>query len=651
MTDNNDWLDGLDETELVIEGRLTNERKDKSPQYLLPLALLQHTIGMDGVKRLHDAENFCAIVVTPSPDWTLPLMHLLKPWEWDFVKARVTPLRPSQIADDTTSIRTMDALAMGGRVLGIGHDPERLLPSSMRTAADMVVRLPPPNGEVIGAVIRRMFGRTLKTIPNDIATGLEFDEIVACLRPGTSPSQCVERLKKAVASKRSSSPITQGVPAIHDLHGYGAAKEWALNLIEDLEAWRRGEIGFDAIDANVVLASLPGLGKTTFARSLAHTTGLPLIATSVGKWFSESPGYLDSIVKQIDKLFVDAKAAAPAIIFLDEIDAVPNRATISPRGADWWLPVITHLLDKLDGAVNDTTDRLIIVGATNHPEKLDTALVRPGRLDRIIHIAPPTAEDMQGILRQHLGTDLEGEDLTQAGQLAAGASGAMAVSWVKTARRTARSAKRSLQMADLLAAIAPADVRTEVMIEGTALHEAGHAIVADILGIGEVESVSIVIRDDRGGSTMLKFDGFLPTRTAVENLTMQLLAGRAAEQVFLGEPGTGSGGGADSDLARATRYVGMLHAGEGLGETLSFRGESKDIPAVLARDPRLAAIVEAHLQKLYRRTLEMIQANRPRVRAVADELIRTRHIGREQFKAILATVDAKAAKRSEANDR
>ncbi|MVS98875.1 hypothetical protein [Devosia marina] len=228
MTDTPDWLDGLDETELVIEGRLTNERKDTSPQHLLPLALLQHTIGMDGVKRLHDTENFCAIVVTPSPDWTLPLMHLLKPWSWDFVQARVKPLRPSQIADDTSSLRTMDALAMGGRVLGIGHDPERLLPSSMRTAADLIVRLPPPNGEVIGAVIRRMFGRTLKTIPNDIVAGLEFDEIVACLRPGTSPSQCVERLKKAVASKRSSSPITQGVPAIHDLHGYGAAKEWAL---------------------------------------------------------------------------------------------------------------------------------------------------------------------------------------------------------------------------------------------------------------------------------------------------------------------------------------------------------------------------------------------------------------------------------------
>jgi ATP-dependent Zn protease len=651
MSDNNDWLDGLDETELVIEGRLTNERNDKSPQYLLPLALLQHTIGMDGVKQLHDTENFCAIVVTPSPDWTLPLMHLLKPWEWDFVQARVTPLRPSQISDDTSSVRTMDALAMRGRVLGIGHDPERLLPSSMRTAADLVVRLPPPNGDVIGAVIRRMFGRTLKSIPNDIAVGLEFDEIVACLRPGTSPTQCLERLNKAVASKRSSSPITQGVPNIQDLHGYGAAKEWALNLIEDLEAWRRGEIGFDAIDANVVLASLPGLGKTTFARSLAHTTGLPLIATTVGKWFSESPGYLDSIVKQIDKVFAEAKAAAPCIVFLDEIDAVPNRATISPRGADWWLPVITHLLDKLDGAVNDTTDRLIIVGATNHPEKLDTALVRPGRLDRIIHIAPPTAEDMQGILRQHLGTDLGGEDLTQAGQLAAGASGAMAVSWVKTARRTARSAKRLMQMADLIAAIAPADIRTEAMIEGTALHEAGHAVVAEVLGIGEVESVSIVIRDDRGGSTMLKFDGFLPTRQAVENLTMQLLAGRAAEEVFLGEPGTGSGGGADSDLARATRYVGMLHVGEGLGETLSFRGESKDIPAVLARDPRLAAIVEAHLQKLYRRTLDMMEANRHRVRAVADELIRTRHIGREQFKAVLASVDAKPTKRSEANDR
>jgi len=97
--------------------------------------------------------------VPPGPDWTVPFAHLLKPWQWDFVQARITPLRPSQLADDNTSVRAVNALANGGRVLGIGHDPDRLLPSSMRTGADMVVRLPQPSGEVVGAVIKRMYGR------------------------------------------------------------------------------------------------------------------------------------------------------------------------------------------------------------------------------------------------------------------------------------------------------------------------------------------------------------------------------------------------------------------------------------------------------------------------------------------------------------
>jgi hypothetical protein len=163
------------------------------------------------------------------------------------------------------------------------------------------------------------------------------------------------------------------------MHGMGEAMAWANRLLADLERWRAGEIPFEAIERHVVLASEPGLGKTTFARSLAKSARLPLVATSVGAWFSSSAGYLDSVVKAIDGAFARAAASAPAILFLDELDALPSREALGPREGSWWTPVIGHMLTTLDGAISGVAGRLIIVGATNYAQKLDPALIRPGR--------------------------------------------------------------------------------------------------------------------------------------------------------------------------------------------------------------------------------------------------------------------------------
>jgi cell division protease FtsH len=638
----NDWLEELDETELIIEGRLTNARMDKSAQYLLPRALLESVVGMEGIKRLHDDKRLCAVIEVPAADWANPTMALLKAWNWDFHHMRTVPLRPSQLADDTSSQQTIHALSAGGRVLGISQDPVRLLPASMRTGADMNISLPPPTGRIIAAVIKAMTGRNPRGLPDHLPIPLGFDEICACLRPKQSASRCVARLLKAIADRSQADPLTQDVPHVRDLHGYGAARSWALDLVEDIDAWRRGDIAFHEIDAAVVLASAPGLGKTSFVRSLARSAGLPLIATSVSQWFANSPGYLDSVIKQIDAVFEQARVMAPAVVFLDEIDAVPNRATISPRGADWWLPVITHLLTRLDGAASDSVDRLVIIAATNHPERLDEALVRPGRLNRIIHIGPPDAEAMRGILRQHLGADLVDADLTLAAGMAAGATGAMAVQWIKSARRAARTAGRPMALSDLLAAIAPQDGRSRETLESTAIHEASHAVIAHVLGLGKIEAISIVRRGHSGGSTVLALDGSVPTRGAVENLVVQLLAGRAAEEAFFGEPGTGSGGDAKSDLARSTRLVGMLHISEGFAGSLLYRGDADAVPGVLARHPDIASAVEAHLHRLYSYALNMVLANRPHIRLVADALLAERQLGSARFLDLMASAEAMA---------
>ncbi|GAB5429295.1 MAG: AAA family ATPase [Devosia indica] len=619
-----------DETELGPTKTPLKRKLDRSKTAysLLPQVMLEIAIGTDFLAKLRGEKSLCLVVETRSDEWVMPIARYLHGnGDWDRWISKTSD--DAKRRDDATGPAMMELLSAGGRVFGVADRFTRL-PDGMVSAADLRIELPELTPEVVETVIRRM-SRQRIAVPKAV-TQLSFNDLASCLRVGDSAKDNLARLERAAAQVRTVTPYSDDVPHIRDLHGYGAAKDWAMALIEDVEAWRRGEIEFDAIAArNVVLSSAPGLGKSSFAKSLAKSLGIPLVATSVGAWFANGPGYLDSVIKQIDQVFASASAVAPAVLLLDEIDALPSRSTLSPRAADWWLPVITHLLTTLDSAVSGVADKLFIVGASNYGDRLDEALVRPGRLDSIIRIGPPDAQALSGIMRQHLGSDLAGEDLSEAANLAFGATGANVVVWVRAARRIARNARRPMMMTDLLLAIAPPDHREADMVERIALHESGHAVACLALGLGKVLSVSIVASGDKGGVTITDFDGRIPTRPIAEKVAMQALAGRAAEEHFLGEPGTGAGGTSSSDLAHATRTIGLLHLGAGLGEDLTFRADQENVHAVLAVNRRHAEAVEADLRLIYQRSLALIGENAPLVRAVADALISRRHLGPAGF--------------------
>jgi len=296
--------------------------------------------------------------------------------------------------------------------------------------------------------------------------------------------------------------------------------------------------------------------------------------------------------------------------------------------------VIGHMLTTLDGAIGQTKN-LIIVAATNFPENLDPALCRPGRLNRKIYIGLPDEKALAGILRQHLGQDLADEDLSMAARLALGCTGADVTGYVKTARASARTAKRPMAMADLLDAIAPPEQRAPEHLRRIAIHEAGHAITAHVLKLGPIRSISIVSRGIAGGFCHVEGDAYAPTREILEAHVVQMLGGRAAEEAILGEAGTGSGGHESSDLASATRELGLLRLSLGLGDELIYRGGREEVPRVLALDPKLSKAVEADLRRLYSRALGIVRDNLPLVHAIYDELLATRHIGGDRFLAIV----------------
>lgn len=190
---------------------------------------------------------------------------------------------------------------------------------------------------------------------------------------------------------------------VEKLTGYGEARQWALDLKEDLNLWREGQLDWAEMSTRLLLSGPPGTGKTTFARALCNTLQVPLVATSVATWLE--PGYLGDVLKCITGTFAAATGRAPCILFIDELDNIGSRGRNTGKHYDdYWTSLINRLLELLDGAAK--TEGVIVVGATNLPGNIDPALLRSGRLEKHVVIPPPDTDAMLGILVHHLGGDL-----------------------------------------------------------------------------------------------------------------------------------------------------------------------------------------------------------------------------------------------------
>lgn len=636
MADNDEELDDMSMEELnALEEAIMRRDDDRRPAtQTIPEMMIRLALTPAQAHKLRRDPTTCMLIKAPTADWVAPLARAGKRLgTWQFVHAvSDAPRRYSR--PDTVADQAVANLADGRRVLGVTHDLT-YLPVAMVASADILLSIDQPDDEILRQAIKMATGRMPRSMPVGISLGLDFGEICGAIRTGSSAKACVDRLIAAGKSKTKTDPGLAAVPDLQALYGYGPAMDWAQALITDLDAWRAGKLDFSAIERTVVLASEPGLGKTTFARSLAKSAGIPFFPTSVSQWFANSPGYLDSVIKQIDELFAAAAAVAPACIFLDEIEQIPSRSN-PDRNASWWIPVVGHMLLKLDSAASGVSSKLIIIGATNHPEKLDPALVRPGRMSKIIHIEKPDAASLVGIIRQHLGTDLPDADLGTVAKMAVGASGADVHDWVKAARRVARQAHRPITLDDLVGQIIPPETRPPQIVRRIAVHEAAHAVVSHVLQPGSVMAVTIVARDPtEGGHTSTTWGTRdIVSRDEIEARATVCLAGRCGERVLLGSVSNGSGGGLFSDLARASQFMASIHTSLGLGDMLLHRATPQSAMELLTLDPALAKLVEADLQRLHTKAMTIVEDNAAMVEAVANALIKHRHLTGEQFAAI-----------------
>jgi cell division protease FtsH len=357
-----------------------------------------------------------------------------------------------------------------------------------------------------------------------------------------------------------------------------AGADEAIEELQEIKEFLENPAKFQAIGAKipkgVLLYGPPGTGKTLLARAVAGEAGVPFFSIS-GSDFVEM--FVGVGASRVRDLFEQAKANAPAIIFVDEIDAVGrHRGAGLGGGHDEREQTLNQLLVEMDGF--DVKGGVILIAATNRPDILDPALLRPGRFDRQIVVDRPDLEGRKGILRVHakgkpLGPDV---DLDVIARRTPGFTGADLANVInEAALLTARNNQKQITMNTLEESIdrvmAGPERRTRVMSDKekkvTAYHEGGHALVAHALpNTDPVHKVSIVARGRSLGHTLVlpTEDRYTQTRSELADMLAYMLGGRAAEELVFHEPTTGAG----NDIEKATAVARSMVTEYGMSEKL-----------------------------------------------------------------------------------
>jgi len=374
---------------------------------------------------------------------------------------------------------------------------------------------------------------------------------------------------------RLSAPAKPNV-TFDDVAGEDEAKQELREVVEFLKSRERFQTLGARIPRGVLLIGPPGTGKTLLARAVAGEAGVPFFSIS-GSEFVEM--FVGVGAARVRDLFDQAKHHAPCIVFVDEIDAVGRHRGAGLGGShDEREQTLNQILTEMDGF--DTNTSVIVLAATNRPDILDPALMRPGRFDRRVVLDRPDIQGRVAILKVHS----KGKPLAPAINLeviakqTAGFSGAdLANLMNEAAILAARRNKKAIEMIDLEESIDKVLMGPERKShrmnakekEITAYHESGHALVAHLLpNVEPVRKVSIIPRGFAGGYTKtLSEDKELPSRTYIKDMLAMMMGGRAAEELIYGDITTG----AQSDIRQATEAARRMVTDWGMSDKLGPR--------------------------------------------------------------------------------
>ncbi|WML33083.1 AAA family ATPase [Clostridium sp. OS1-26] len=411
-----------------------------------------------------------------------------------------------------------------------------------------------------------------------------------------------------------------------DVAGNSEAKDNMQDIIEFLKDPDRFKKFGVKIPKGIILYGPPGTGKTLLAKALAGEAGASFIATS-GSNFVEK--YVGVGASRIRKLFTEARKKTPAIIFIDEIDAVGGKRGSEGTSTSEDAKTLNQLLVEMDGFKDD--ENIIVVAATNRLDMLDDALIRAGRFDRHVMVGLPDLNARHEILKVHSkNKPLSKEvDLLQIAKQTVYMSGADLSGVMNEAAIYAikeNSAEITLRHIDrAINKIVAGDEKkdrsniSDLEKKITAYHEAGHAIIAKLLNKESVPKVSIIpTTKGAAGYTLINpGEKMFQTKEEILNKISGLLGGRAAEEIIFGKQNIT--GGASNDLQRATKMALTLITKYGMSEKLGL--VSFDDREISLQNELLLSETKQILDKIYKRTLDYILVNKDKLEAVAQRLL------------------------------
>ena len=441
----------------------------------------------------------------------------------------------------------------------------------------------------------------------------------------------------------------------NDVAGVDEEKEELQEIVEFLKSPKKFTDMGARIPKGVLLVGHPGTGKTLLAKAVAGEAGVPFFIIS-GSDFVEM--FVGVGASRVRDLFEQAKKNAPSIIFIDEIDAVGRQRGAGVGGGhDEREQTLNQLLVEMDGFA--TNEGVIVLAATNRPDILDKALLRPGRFDRQIVVSAPDVKAREEILEVHarkkiIGTDV---DLKTIAKNTSGFSGADLENVLnEAALLAARRNKSEINMAEIEDAMVKVTmgpekktrVRSEKENKLVAYHEAGHAVVSRFLPTQDaVHQISIVPRGMAGGYTMYRptEDKSFMSKSEMLEQIVSLLGGRVAEQLILNDISTG----ASNDIERATQIARSMVTKYGMSERIGaiMLGQNQE-EVFLGRDfsqgkgysEETAGIIDEEVKAIvdnaYKTAEDILKANIDKLHAVAGVLLEKEKIDGEEFDAIFA---------------
>ena len=445
-----------------------------------------------------------------------------------------------------------------------------------------------------------------------------------------------------------------------DVAGQDEAKESLVEIVSFL----KNPDKYTAIGARcprgALLVGPPGTGKTLLARAVAGEAGVPFFQIS-GSEFVEM--FVGRGAAKVRDLFKQASEKAPCIVFIDEIDAVGKRRDSGLTSNDEREQTLNQLLSEMDGF--DNQKGIVVLAATNRPETLDQALLRPGRFDRRIPVELPDLAGREAILKIH-ADDVKmepGIDLSVIAKSTPGASGADLANIInEAALRAVRNGRSRVSQEDLLESVdvviagekKKSTVLSEHEKEVVSYHETGHAIVAAMQkGSAPVTKITIVPRTSGALGFTMQVDEdehFLTTRQQAKDKIAVLCGGRAAEELIFGEMTTG----ASNDIERATSLARAMVTQYGMSEKFGMvalghqRNRYLGGGAELTCSEGTAQEIDAEVQRLveegHQTALRTLQENRFKLHEIAHYLQRKETITGEEFMNILTRDDGFAPK-------